>query len=122
MVLHKNRTFNAYARDTDLLTKFQSLQAHLKTSIEESKQNYYSRPSNKLSDSKTSPKSSWSMLKTFLNNKKILCIPPLLHNDNLSWTLRKRLNSLMISLQGSVLLLITSVNFPRFLLKKPATL
>ena len=31
----------------------------------------------------TSPKSYWSILKTFLNNKKIPCIPPLLHNDKL---------------------------------------
>ena len=29
----------------------------------------------------TSPKSYWSILKTFLNNKKIPCIPPLLYND-----------------------------------------
>ena len=33
----------------------------------------------------TSPKSDWSIfllcLKTFLNNKKISCIPPLLHDD-----------------------------------------
>ena len=28
----------------------------------------------------TSPKSYWSILKTFLNNKKIPCIPPLLHD------------------------------------------
>ena len=29
----------------------------------------------------TSPKSYWSRLKTFLNNKKIPGIPPLLHDD-----------------------------------------
>lgn len=29
----------------------------------------------------TSPKSYWSILKTFLDNKKIPCIPSLLHND-----------------------------------------
>ena len=29
----------------------------------------------------TSPKFYWSILKTFLNNKKIPCIPLLLHND-----------------------------------------
>ena len=60
LVLHKNRIFNAYSRDknnTKLFNKFQSLQTHLKTSIEESKQNYYSRLSNKLLDGKTSPKS-----------------------------------------------------------------
>ena len=83
LVLQKNGAFLAYSRDknnTDLFNKFQSLQAHLKTTIEESKQNYYSRLSNKLLDSKTSPKSYWSILKTFVNNKKIPCIPPLFHN------------------------------------------
>ena len=29
----------------------------------------------------TSPKSYWSILKTFLNNKKIPCIPQLLQDD-----------------------------------------
>ena len=65
---------------SDLLKKFQSLQAHLKTSIEKSKQNYHSRLYNKLLDSKTSPRQYWSILNTFLNNKKIPYIPPLLHN------------------------------------------
>ena len=62
LVLHKNRVYNAYSRDinnADLFIKIQSLQPHLKTSIEESKQNYYSRLSDKLLDSKTSPKSYW---------------------------------------------------------------
>ena len=83
LILHKNRTFSAYSRDrnnTDLLNKFQSLQAHLITTTKKSKLKYYSSLSDKLLDSKTSPKSYWSILKTFLNNKKIPCIPPLLHN------------------------------------------
>ena len=102
----------------NLINLINLIQVHLKTTIEESKQNYYSSLSNKLLDSKTSPKSYWSIFKTFVNNKKIPCIPTLFHNGKLSWTLRKRQNSLMSSLQGSVLLLITTVNFPLFLLKK----
>ena len=47
-------------------------------SVEESKQNYYSRLSRKLLDSKTSPKSYWPISKTFLINKKIPSIPALL--------------------------------------------
>ena len=77
---------------TDLFNKFQSLQAHLKITTEESKLKYYSRLSDKLLDSKTSPKPYWSILKTFLNNKKIPCIPPLLHHGKF---IRKKLNSLM---------------------------
>ena len=81
-MLHKNLAYNVYSRDknnTDLFNKFQSLQARLKTTIKESKQKYYSRLPDKLLNNKTSPKLYWSMLKTFLNNKKIPCIPPVLH-------------------------------------------
>ena len=30
----------------------------------------------------TTPKAYWSILKTFLNNKKIHFIPPIYHNNN----------------------------------------
>ena len=33
-------------------------------------------------DPTISPKVYWSILKTFLNNKKILCIPPVYYNNN----------------------------------------
>ena len=64
-ILHKNRDFNAYSQDknnTDLFWKF------------------HSRLSIKPLDSKTIPKTYWSILKAFLNNNMIPCIPPLLHN------------------------------------------
>ena len=60
LILHKNRAFSAYSRDrnnTDLFNKFKSLQAHLKTTIKESKLKYYSCLSDKLFVSKASPKS-----------------------------------------------------------------
>ena len=66
-----------------IFNKFQSLQAHLKTTIQEFNRKCYSRLSDILLDSKTSPKLYWSILNTFLNNKKIPCIPPLLHNGKL---------------------------------------
>ena len=44
--------------------------------IEKSKNNYYSKLSQKLSNKATSSKAYWSVLKTFLNDKKIPCIPP----------------------------------------------
>ena len=52
----------------------------MKTATDESKKKYYSRLSDKLLKSKTSPKLFWSILKTFPNNKKIPSISPLLHN------------------------------------------
>ena len=49
--------------------------------IEKSKNNYYSKLSQKLSNKATSSKAYWSILKTFLNDKKIPCIPPVFHNN-----------------------------------------
>ena len=37
--------------------------------------------SQKLSNKATSSKAYWSILKTFLNDKKILCIPPVFRNN-----------------------------------------
>ena len=37
--------------------------------------------SSRLADLLTSPKTYWSILKTFLNSKKIPCIPPLFHEN-----------------------------------------
>ena len=45
------------------------------------KNNYHSKLSQKLSKKATSSKTYWSILKTFLNNKKIPCIPPLFHDN-----------------------------------------
>ena len=53
----------------------------LLSAIEVSKQNIYSQISIKLMDSSKSPKEYCSLLKTFLINKKIPCIPPVLHNN-----------------------------------------
>ena len=60
---------------------FQSLQNLLGVSIEASKERYYSRLSMKLMEPSTSPKTYWSVLKSFHNNKKIPCIPPIFHEN-----------------------------------------
>ena len=46
-----------------------------------SKQKYYSRIASKLTMTRKSPKTSWSLLKLFLNNKKIPIILPLFHEN-----------------------------------------
>ena len=46
-----------------------------------SKQQYYFKLSRKLSVNKSRPKCYWSILKSFLNNKRIPCILPLIHNN-----------------------------------------
>ena len=64
-----------------LFRKFKFLQNQLNVSIENSMQSYYSKLSSKLANPATSSKTYWSILKTFLNNKKIPCIPPLFHEN-----------------------------------------
>ena len=55
---------------------------HLNSFISVSKQNYYSRMSAKLTKFYKSWKVYWSLLKTFLNNKKIPLISPLHHQGD----------------------------------------
>ena len=57
------------------------MQDTLWTSIEISKQKHYFKLSRKLEVNKINPKYYWSILKSFLSNKKISCIPPLIHNN-----------------------------------------
>ena len=80
----KNQAYKSYCQNknnTFSLYQFELLQSKLNSLIEKSKLNYYARLSRKLSDPMTSPKSYWSILKTFLNNKKIPFIPLLLYDD-----------------------------------------
>ena len=49
--------------------------------IENSKQTYYSKLSSKLANPATSSKTSCFILKTFLNNEKISCIPLVFHEN-----------------------------------------
>ena len=57
------------------------MQDALRENIENFKQNYYSKLSRKLTTNRINPKCYWSILKSFLNSKKIPCIPPLIHNN-----------------------------------------
>ena len=79
LILEKNQAYKSYLwsnKSLQFLNQFQFLQTKLNSLIEESKEKYYVHLSKKLLDPQTSPKSYWSILKTFLNNKKI----PLLHS------------------------------------------
>ena len=53
----------------------------LLSATEASKQQFYSWISKKLMDFSTIRKAYWSLLKTFLNNKKISCIPTLFQDN-----------------------------------------
>ena len=84
-VIHeKNKEHKKYINNKSnflLLQNINNLQAHIKTLIDVSKQKYFSRISQKLESTSINTKCYWSLLKTFLNNKKIPCIPPLYHDD-----------------------------------------
>ena len=68
--------------DIQLFRRFQCIQNLLTATTERSKEQFYSRIWTKLMDLTTSPKAYWSILKTFLNNKNIRCIPPIYHDNN----------------------------------------
>ena len=94
LILDKNHAYKSYIRNDKSLqffNQFQFLQTRLSFLIEESKNQCYARLSHKLLDPKTSQKSYWSILKT-LNNKKIPCISPLLHQDKFATDFKEKAN------------------------------
>ena len=60
---------------------FQSFQSQLSSLIANLKNKYYSKVAKELLDLSTSPKTYWSILKTFLNNKKTSVIPLIFHDN-----------------------------------------
>ena len=66
--IYKN--FRENRNNTQLLRKLEYLQNRLNNSIDSSKHNYYLRMANKLNSIQKSSKAYWSLLKSFINNKK----------------------------------------------------
>ena len=70
--------------------------------IEKSKNDYYSKL-NLISNKATSSKAYWSILKTFLNDKKILYISSVFHDNKFAIDFReKKLKFLIQSLKSNV--------------------
>ena len=65
----------------------------------------------------TSPKCYWSILKTF-SNKKILCIPPLLHDDKFITNLKEKAETFNNFFAKQCSLINTNSDLPSFLSKK----
>ena len=81
LMIENNWAFKLHCcsnRNIFLLKKFKALQYQLHLSIKESKEKYYTKLSSRLADPLTT---YWSILKTFLNNKKIPYIPPPFHEN-----------------------------------------
>ena len=82
--MKKNDTFQCYLhsnKDPKLFNKVEYLQNELKSLIEANKEKHYSRISKRMMNSLTGTVSYWSILKSFLNNKKIPCILLLLDQN-----------------------------------------
>ena len=75
-------TRNGLSYDYDNIQHLRFLQEKLNSFISVSKQSYCSRMPTKLTKFHKSSKTYSSLLKTFLNNKKVLLIPPLYHQDD----------------------------------------
>ena len=68
-------------RNSCLSRQLNYFQDRLNDSIEASKQKYYCRMTNKLTNAEKSSKAYWSILKSFLNNKNIHLIPLLFYEN-----------------------------------------
>ena len=80
-IFYKSHTANE--NSTDKTEAIKTLQNKLTSTNKIAKSEYYSKLSIKLLNPKTSSKAYWSILKSFVNDKKIPIIPPLYHNGNL---------------------------------------
>ena len=80
----KNQFYKRFIRGNKTLlyiNHFKALQDELGFLTEKSRNYYYSKLSQKLSNKFTSSKANWSILKAFLNDKMIPCIPPVFHDN-----------------------------------------
>ena len=72
------------------INQFKALQDELGFLNEKSKNIYYSKLFQKLSNKATSSKAYWSIMKTFLNNKKVPCILPLFQDNKFVTDFREK--------------------------------
>ena len=94
----KLRTYNAYRKNSNniqLRNNLRSLQQRLRDLIDNSKQKYFLRLSQKLTTIQKSTKVYWALLKIFLNDRKILLFHHYFTTTNLLLILRKKLNFLI---------------------------
>ena len=93
LLQEKNKIHQHFRKDrnnTQLLRKLEHLQNRLNNSTDSSKHNYYLRIANKSNSIQKRSKAHWSLLKSFINNKKIPIIPSILHNNALVTDFKKK--------------------------------
>ena len=79
-----------YTKINQSFAPFQSFQSQLSSLITNLKNEYYSKVARKLLDPSTSPKTYWSILKKFLNNKKIPVIQPIFHDNKFNTVFKQK--------------------------------
>ena len=121
LIHDKNQAFKSYSQSKSnilFVHQFELLQSKLNSLIKKSKSNYYTRLSKKLSDPMSSLKSYSSILKTFLNNKKTPCIPPLLQDDKFITNIKKMADIFNNFFAKQCSLINTNSDLPSVLSKK----
>ena len=81
LIKNKNIFYKSHIANENSIDKkeaIKALQNKLTSTIQNAKSEYYSKLSMKLSNPETSSKAYWSILKSFVNDKKIPTIPPAL--------------------------------------------
>ena len=84
MLTRKNEIFKQYIANGKSQTDYERLQLisnSLTETARSSKEKFYYKLSTKLANLSASSKTYWSLLKTFVNGKKVRIIPPRLVND-----------------------------------------
>ena len=103
--MKKNAIYKNYLKNNkrnQSFETFQSFQSQLTSLTASWKNKYYSKAAKRLLDPSNSPKTYWSILKTFLNNKKIPVIPPIFMIINILQILNKKLKSLILIFLNNV--------------------
>ena len=99
-IINKNNLKNNESNQS--FATFQSFQSQGSSLIANLKNKYYSKVAKRLLDPSTSPKTYWSILKTFLNNKKIPVIPPIVHDKKYITDFKQKLKSLILTFLNNV--------------------
>ena len=93
LINEKLRTYNAYRKNignNQLRKTYSSSQQRLRALIDDSKQKYFLRLTQKLNTIQKSTKAYWILLNFFLNNRKIPVNPPLFHNNKFVTDFREK--------------------------------
>ena len=97
-IQEKNVAYKTYRDNSGniaLKCRLKYLQTCLNAFIEVAKEKYHNRTS-KLINTQKNFKVYWSLLKTFLNNKKISIIPPLFHENRFITDFREKKKNFLI--------------------------